>query len=129
MGYKRMSVTRLVLSRLSTPRLTAVPPLRTICLAQTRLADTDAVIHTGQQWSKEDLRSVRFSVTGIEKEVNNQWAIDLIAAVPVTKVKTRVVSCDGGGGALGHPKIFINLDHEKPESCNYCGLRFQLEHH
>ena len=38
-------------------------------------------------------------------------------------------SCDGGGGALGHPKIFINLDTGKPESCNYCGLRFEMEPH
>jgi NADH dehydrogenase (ubiquinone) Fe-S protein 6 len=32
--------------------------------------------------------------------------------------------CDGGGGPLGHPRIFINVD--KPEicSCNYCGLPF-----
>lgn len=26
-----------------------------------------------------------------------------------------------GGGALGHPKIFINLDksHERPQACSY----------
>jgi NADH dehydrogenase (ubiquinone) Fe-S protein 6 len=68
-------------------------------------------------------------VTGATKQVNDQWAIDLIAAVPVTKVKTRVVACDGGGlPSTGHPRIFINLDHGKAESCNYCGLRFELEH-
>ena len=31
--------------------------------------------------------------TGTEKQVNTQWAIDLIAAVPPKKVHARVVSC------------------------------------
>ena len=34
------------------------------------------------------------------------------------------------GGALGHPKVFINLDEVGvPVDCKYCGLRFQLEPH
>ena len=41
----------------------------------------------------QDLRQVRFAVTGTEKQVNTQWAIDLIAAVPPKKVHARVVSC------------------------------------
>lgn len=36
-------------------------------------------------------------------------AIELIKASKVTTVTKRVVSCDGGGGALGHPKVYINL--------------------
>ena len=36
----------------------------------------------------------------------------------------RQVSCDGGGGALGHPRVFINLDASGPQSCIYCGLRY-----
>ena len=101
---------------------------------------------------------MRFAVTGATKEVNPQWAIDLIAEVPVKMVPTRVVSqpspprhflkvlnhcllgvhgvkwprqvsCDGGGSAsTGHPRVFINLDHGRAESCSYCGLRFQLDH-
>lgn len=27
----------------------------------------------------------------------------------MSDVEDRVVSCDGGGGALGHPKVYINL--------------------
>ena len=38
------------------------------------------------------LRTVRFDVTGLKKQVNPKWAIDLIAQVPVTKVNKRVVS-------------------------------------
>lgn len=40
----------------------------------------------------QDLRQVRFAVTGTEKQVNTQWAVDLIAAVPPKKVHARVVS-------------------------------------
>lgn len=35
-----------------------------------------------------------------------------------------MVSCDGGGGPLGHPRIFINLDKPKICWCTYCGLPF-----
>jgi NADH dehydrogenase (ubiquinone) Fe-S protein 6 len=38
--------------------------------------------------------------------------------------KERVVSCDGGGGPLGHPRIFINLDKPQINWCTYCGLPF-----
>lgn len=42
-------------------------------------------------------------------QVNPRFAIDLINSVPPKPVKERVVWCDGGGGALGHPKVYINL--------------------
>lgn len=41
--------------------------------------------------------------------MNENFAIDLIAEQPVSEVETRVVWCDGGRGALGHPKVYINL--------------------
>lgn len=115
------SLTRVGLGRLCTAR----------ALSSTATLKGDQVIHTGQTWDEADPRSARFSVTGLTKETNDRWAIDLIAAVPPKVVTTRKVSCDGGGGALGHPKIFINLDPEGPQSCNYCGLRFVLDkgHH
>ena len=37
------------------------------------------------------------------------------------------VSCDGGGGALGHPKVYINLDGGEPVACIYCGLRYVFD--
>ncbi|MBE3047351.1 zinc-finger domain-containing protein [Candidatus Bathyarchaeota archaeon] len=36
----------------------------------------------------------------------------------------RVVSCDGGGGPAGHPRIFINTDKPEITPCGYCGLPF-----
>ncbi|VDO81708.1 unnamed protein product, partial [Schistosoma mattheei] len=33
----------------------------------------------------------------------------MIAEVPPIACKENIISCDGGGGALGHPKVYINL--------------------
>lgn len=49
--------------------------------------------------------AVRF----VTVQVNQNFAINLVAEEPVGDVEARVVSCDGGGGALGHPKVYINL--------------------
>ncbi|XP_070796886.1 NADH dehydrogenase [ubiquinone] iron-sulfur protein 6, mitochondrial [Pituophis catenifer annectens] len=88
----------------------------------------ETVTHTGQVYEKKDYRRVRF--VGRQKEVNENFAIDLIAEQPVSEVETRVVWCDGGGGALGHPKVYINLDKDtKTGTCGYCGLQFKQKHH
>ena len=47
--------------------------------------------------------------------------------MPVIKVKGNVATCNGGGGALGHPIEYITLntvDPTIPTDCKYCGLRF-----
>uniref|UniRef100_A0A9L0JC35 NADH dehydrogenase [ubiquinone] iron-sulfur protein 6, mitochondrial n=1 Tax=Equus asinus TaxID=9793 RepID=A0A9L0JC35_EQUAS len=81
-----------------------------------------------QAYGAEDYRRIRF--VGRQKEVNENFAIDLIAEQPVSEVESRVISCDGGGGALGHPRVYINLDKEtKTGTCGYCGLQFRQHHH
>ncbi|XP_068391221.1 NADH dehydrogenase [ubiquinone] iron-sulfur protein 6, mitochondrial isoform X2 [Eschrichtius robustus] len=88
----------------------------------------EKVTHTGQVYDNKDYRKVRF--VGRQKEVNENFAIDLIAEQPVSQVESRVISCDGGGGALGHPKVYINLDKEtKTGTCGYCGLQFRQPCH
>lgn len=42
-------------------------------------------------------------------QVNEKFAIDLVHEEPPTEIDGRSVWCDGGGGALGHPKVYINL--------------------
>ncbi len=37
-------------------------------------------------------RNVRFAVTGLKKQTNTKWAIDLISQVPPKKVHQKVVS-------------------------------------
>lgn len=51
-------------------------------------------------------------------------AIELIHKQPVRWTNKRIVSCDGGGGPLGHPRIFINTDKPEIATCGYCGLPF-----
>ncbi|TSK28246.1 NADH dehydrogenase [ubiquinone] iron-sulfur protein 6, mitochondrial [Bagarius yarrelli] len=88
----------------------------------------EKITHTGQVFDKNDVRRARF--VGRQKEVNQNFAIKLVAEEPVSDVEARVVSCDGGGGALGHPKVYINLDKvTKVGTCGYCGRQFQQKHH
>ncbi|XP_068189305.1 NADH dehydrogenase [ubiquinone] iron-sulfur protein 6, mitochondrial [Antennarius striatus] len=88
----------------------------------------EPITHTGQVFDENDHRRARFIRK--QKEVNKNFAIELVAEEPVTDIEARVVSCDGGGGALGHPKIYINLDKDtKVGTCGYCGLQFKQKHH
>lgn len=50
-----------------------------------------------------------YFLTIVCSKVNENFAITLVAEEPVTHIEDRVVSCDGDGGALGHPKVYINL--------------------
>jgi uncharacterized Zn-finger protein len=43
------------------------------------------------------------------------------------EVTTREVSCDGGGGASGHPRVFLNMGETDSIDCPYCGRRFGLK--
>jgi uncharacterized Zn-finger protein len=60
-----------------------------------------------QVYDDKDYRNIRFANS--TKVVNKNWAIKLIAEEPIIKAKERVVACNGGGGPLGHPKVYINL--------------------
>jgi uncharacterized Zn-finger protein len=42
----------------------------------------------------------------------------------IIEVGARRVSCDGGGGALGHPRIYIEIGEEGFAECGYCDRRF-----
>uniref|UniRef100_A0A8C6G9P8 NADH dehydrogenase [ubiquinone] iron-sulfur protein 6, mitochondrial n=1 Tax=Mus spicilegus TaxID=10103 RepID=A0A8C6G9P8_MUSSI len=88
----------------------------------------EKIMHTGQVYDEKDYRRIRF--VDRQKEVNENFAIDLIAQQSVNEVDHRIIACDGGGGALGHPKVYINLDKEtKTGTCGYCGLQFKQHHH
>lgn len=39
---------------------------------------------------------------------------------------SRELSCDGGGGALGHPRVFLNMGTKSEIYCPYCGRHFVL---
>jgi NADH dehydrogenase (ubiquinone) Fe-S protein 6 len=47
------------------------------------------------------------------------------------KTKTRRVACDGasdvlGGAALGHPRVWLEIDEKGYVECGYCDRRFVL---
>lgn len=44
------------------------------------------------------------------------------------EVDTPRIACDGGGGPLGHPKVWYTLTNaERQVVCGYCGRRFVLK--
>ncbi|KAJ1893062.1 hypothetical protein LPJ66_005981 [Kickxella alabastrina] len=82
-----------------------------------------------QRPRSEVILDPRFVQADLEAQPRPMAAIELIAEEPVRMVDQRLACCDGGGGALGHPRVWINLDEGNPESCGYCGLRFQMKPH
>ena len=44
----------------------------------------------------------------------------------VIPVETRSVGCDGGGGALGHPLIYMRIE-ETQVTCPYCSRTYRLK--
>lgn len=45
----------------------------------------------------------------------------------VIMVDSRQVRCDGGGGALGHPKVWYDMSEEDFVECKYCDRLFVLK--
>lgn len=44
----------------------------------------------------------------------------------IITVSTKKIHCDGGDGALGHPRVFLNMGHDTAIDCPYCGRKFVL---
>lgn len=42
----------------------------------------------------------------------------------IIETENPVVKCDGGGGPLGHPVIYLNLGKEERVVCPYCSRCF-----
>ncbi len=53
--------------------------------------------------------------------MENPQAIDPPEVIRTSK---RRVSCDGGGGPLGHPLVFYTIGPEGFVDCRYCDRRF-----
>ena len=60
-------------------------------------------------------------------------AADSAAAAPdpsapeIVRVRTRRVACDGVGGALGHPRVWLEMGEANFVECGYCDRRFVLD--
>lgn len=46
--------------------------------------------------------------------------------VDMVTVATKRTSCDGGGGALGHPKVWLDMGEDTQVECKYCDKLFVL---
>jgi uncharacterized Zn-finger protein len=47
-------------------------------------------------------------------------------ALEVVEADQPVVRCDGGGGPLGHPAVYLNMGEKGEILCPYCSRRFVL---
>ena len=45
----------------------------------------------------------------------------------VFEVDTRTVSCEGSGGALGHPRVFLTMNDKGYVECPYCDRKFVVK--
>jgi uncharacterized Zn-finger protein len=52
---------------------------------------------------------------------------EVVAPVPIETIHVddRVVACDGGGGPLGHPRVFLKIE-DRQVVCPYCSRLFIL---
>lgn len=48
-------------------------------------------------------------------------------APEVIEVTSTRVMCDGGGGALGHPRVWYDMGDDGFAECGYCDRRFVLK--
>ena len=63
------------------------------------------------------------AIAGGERQMNsaNQMIDD--EAIPTTEQR---VSCNGGGGPLGHPQVWLTLGADGEVVCPYCSRRYVL---
>ena len=45
----------------------------------------------------------------------------------IVPVSSHRIACDGGGGALGHPKVYLEMGERDSVECPYCDRRFVLK--
>ena len=64
------------------------------------------------------------------RRVRNQAVEAPVAAAPAAPetivVRSHRVACDGVGGALGHPRVWMEMGEAAFVECPYCDRRFVL---
>lgn len=51
---------------------------------------------------------------------------DAVPPPEIITVHSRRVACDGVGGALGHPRVYLEMGEADFVECTYCDRRFVL---
>ncbi|GBG24246.1 NADH dehydrogenase ubiquinone iron-sulfur protein 6, mitochondrial [Hondaea fermentalgiana] len=83
-------------------------------------------------WTQQQTRSyykVREDSAEATGRFNNPQrsnAQELVNEIPPIETDKETIVCDGGGGSLGHPVEYIQVDRVTfgPSTCKYCGLRW-----
>ena len=42
----------------------------------------------------------------------------------IIEIESPIIACDGGGGALGHPRVFLNMGDRTKIDYPYCGRQY-----
>jgi uncharacterized Zn-finger protein len=58
---------------------------------------------------------------------SNPVGTEIMQVAETVEVDNEKVACEGAGGALGHPKVFLNLRGKGSIDCPYCSKRFVLK--
>ena len=48
----------------------------------------------------------------------------MLDTIEIFYVDSDSAACDGGGGALGHPRVYLSIDKSGRATCPYCGRVF-----
>ena len=80
-----------------------------------------------QAWAEYDLRNTEFINLTTARKPETMSDTASVGAPETVQVEHSSFSCDGGGGALGHPKVHLTLDQSGQVDCGYCGLHFELK--
>ncbi|MDD9875959.1 MAG: zinc-finger domain-containing protein [Magnetovibrio sp.] len=49
------------------------------------------------------------------------------SAFETIETETKRVACGGGGAALGHPKVYLEMGEKDEITCPYCSRRYVLK--
>jgi uncharacterized Zn-finger protein len=69
-----------------------------------------------------------YDPANLQLSVLRFWKLPMPVEAPeIVETDNTRVACDGGGGALGHPRVFLEMGDETSVECPYCDKRFVLK--
>jgi NADH dehydrogenase (ubiquinone) Fe-S protein 6 len=122
-----MSSSSLLIRKAPVRRLFATQAKAAVAAAAKPSAAAAAAASTAKTASSRAL----LEATGKTDNLHRSNAEALVNKVPVILVQGSTAICEGGGGALGHPVEYIQLETRRgtPSTCKYCGLRYAKDPH
>lgn len=107
---------------IASPAQTSFTPQFLVAIGELRLPDKDLPIVCLDEGS--DLRAFKaFMPLSALSNAMSSSDTPLMNTPEIIYVKERNIACDGGGGALGHPKVWYCLE-DGVAVCRYCERKF-----